>query len=279
MATRFPGVRQRQRSAASCCNSTTTRCCRCCSASTTSYLARIEQELGVSLVSRGNQRRDLRPGRCGHDRARGRWPALYRAAEARPRWSIAARSMRRCGWRARIDGAATRRSVRRRCQGRHRDPHPGAAPHHAALADAGALHAHAARAGAGVRPRARRHRQDLSRRRGCRGDADDRVRSIASSCRAPRSRRASGWASCPATCARRSIPICARSTTRCYDMLPGEQVVKRLTSRRDRDGAAGLHARPHAGAFLRHPRRGAEHHADADEDVPDPPRRGLAAWR
>ena len=40
-------------------------------------------------------------------------------------------------------------------------------------------------------------------------------RSIASCCRGPPSRPASGSASCPATCARRSIPICARSTTRC----------------------------------------------------------------
>ena len=37
----------------------------------------------------------------------------------------------------------------------------------------------------------------------------------ASSCRVPRSRPASGSASCPATCARRSILICGRSTTRC----------------------------------------------------------------
>ena len=38
--------------------------------------------------------------------------------------------------------------------------------------------------------------------------------SSASSCRVPPSRPASGSASCRATCARRSIPICARSTTR-----------------------------------------------------------------
>ena len=38
--------------------------------------------------------------------------------------------------------------------------------------------------------------------------------SSASSCRGRRSRPASGSASCPATCARRSIPICGRSTTR-----------------------------------------------------------------
>ena len=40
-------------------------------------------------------------------------------------------------------------------------------------------------------------------------------KSTASSCRGRRSRPASGSAFCPATCARRSIPICGRSTTRC----------------------------------------------------------------
>jgi hypothetical protein len=38
--------------------------------------------------------------------------------------------------------------------------------------------------------------------------------SIASFCRAPRSKPASGSASCPATCARKSIRICGRFTTR-----------------------------------------------------------------
>ena len=40
-------------------------------------------------------------------------------------------------------------------------------------------------------------------------------KSIASSCHGRRWKLASGWASCPATCARRSTRICARSTTRC----------------------------------------------------------------
>ena len=40
-------------------------------------------------------------------------------------------------------------------------------------------------------------------------------RSTASSCRARRSKPASGSAFCRATCARRSIPICGRSTMRC----------------------------------------------------------------
>jgi phosphate starvation-inducible PhoH-like protein len=41
------------------------------------------------------------------------------------------------------------------------------------------------------------------------------ARSIASCCRGRRSKPASGSAFCPATCARRSIRICGRSTTRC----------------------------------------------------------------
>jgi phosphate starvation-inducible protein PhoH len=53
------------------------------------------------------------------------------------------------------------------------------------------------------------------------------------------------------------------------DMLPADQLQKRL-------GAACLHARPHAGARVRDPRRGAEYDAGADEDVPHPARRGLA---
>ena len=39
-------------------------------------------------------------------------------------------------------------------------------------------------------------------------------------------------------------------------------------ARPDRGRAAGLHARPHAERLLHHPRRGPEHHARADEDVP-----------
>ena len=61
-----------------------------------------------------------------------------------------------------------------------------------------------------------------------------------------------------------------------YDMMPADKVERRDRRRGDRDRAAGLHARPHAGQCRRHPRRGAEHHLDADEDVPDPSRREFA---
>ena len=39
-----------------------------------------------------------------------------------------------------------------------------------------------------------------------------------------------------------------------------------------RDRPAGLHAGPHAGRRVHHPRRGAERHRRADEDVPHPAR-------
>ncbi len=42
--------------------------------------------------------------------------------------------------------------------------------------------------------------------------------------------------------------------------------------RHHRGGAAGLPAGPVAQRLVHHPRRGPEHHARADEDVPDPPR-------
>ena len=48
---------------------------------------------------------------------------------------------------------------------------------------------------------------------------------------------------------------------------------------RDRGRAAGLHARPHAQRLVRDPRRGAEHDARADEDVPHPARVRLADGR
>ena len=57
-----------------------------------------------------------------------------------------------------------------------------------------------------------------------------------------------------------------------YDMvdLGGRPDAARAPDRRG--GAARVHARPHAEQQLHHPRRGAEHHARADEDVPHPHR-------
>jgi phosphate starvation-inducible protein PhoH and related proteins len=53
-------------------------------------------------------------------------------------------------------------------------------------------------------------------------------RVTASSSRGRPSRRARSSASCRATCRRRSTPTCARSTTRCYDMLDAERIERLL---------------------------------------------------
>jgi hypothetical protein len=57
-----------------------------------------------------------------------------------------------------------------------------------------------------------------------------------------------------------------------YDLMGFDRVHQGLRAQRAGDRAAGLHARAHAEQRLRHPRRGAEHHARADEDVPHPHR-------
>ena len=110
-------------------------------------------------------------------------------------------------------------------------PDPHAPPRrHGALADAGRLHAGLRRRRSRVRPRTGGHRQDLSGRRLRRAMPGARARSSASCCRVRRWKRASGWASCPATCARRSIPICARSTTRSTIVLPPAKVERDLAT-------------------------------------------------
>ena len=48
--------------------------------------------------------------------------------------------------------------------------------------------------------------------------------------------------------------------------------------RHDRGRAAGVHARTHAERLVRRARRGAEHDARADEDVPHPARASARAW-
>ena len=54
-----------------------------------------------------------------------------------------------------------------------------------------------------------------------------------------------------------------------HDMMDAEQRRSAPRARRDRGRAAGVHARTDAQRLVRHPRRGAEHLAGADEDVPD----------
>ena len=64
-----------------------------------------------------------------------------------------------------------------------------------------------------------------------------------------------------------------------HDMMERRAGHRAPRARRDRGRAARLHARPHAQRLLHHPRRGAEHHARADEDVPDAPRLRLEDGR
>ncbi len=64
-----------------------------------------------------------------------------------------------------------------------------------------------------------------------------------------------------------------------HDMLDPEKVSAAPGARRDRDRAAGVHARQNAQRLLRDPRRGTEHHAGADEDVPHAPGLRLADGR
>ena len=64
-----------------------------------------------------------------------------------------------------------------------------------------------------------------------------------------------------------------------FDMVEPEGAQRLLERGHGRGGAAGVHARPHAQRQLHHPRRSPEHHARADEDVPDPHRIRVArSW-
>ena len=57
-----------------------------------------------------------------------------------------------------------------------------------------------------------------------------------------------------------------------HDMVDPESIPKLLAAGHDRGRAAGVPARPLAQRLVHRARRGAEHHARADEDVPDPAR-------
>ena len=154
-----------------------------------------------------HHRRLARRLRAGAARARG----PLRAAAARRRARVRRRRGRdpagdRAGLAVRLrpgDDAAELR-------GDQPAQAPGARPHRRA----GRLYPRACGAmrwcSAPARPAPARPGSRSPRRCSC----SSARRSTASCSRARRSRPANGSASCPATCARRSIPICARSTTR-----------------------------------------------------------------
>ena len=128
-----------------------------------------------------------------------------------------------------------------------------------------------------VRRRPGRHRQDVP------GDGDGDGRAVAARGQpdhphAPggRGRRAARLPARRPDGQGRPVPAPAVRRAQRHDgsrarrLAPGEG--------RDRGRAAGLHARPHAQRLVRDPRRGAEHDARADEDVPDAARVRLAGW-
>ena len=57
-----------------------------------------------------------------------------------------------------------------------------------------------------------------------------------------------------------------------HDMIDPESIPRLIAAGTIEVAPAGLHARPHAQRRVHHPRRGAEHLARADEDVPHPAR-------
>ena len=118
-----------------------------------------------------------------------------------------------------------------------------------------------------LRHRPGRHRQDLPRRRLRRRRARAR-RGQAHRPGAPRGRgrRAAGLPARRPRAEGRPVPAPAlRRALRPDGLRQGGQALRAAD---DRDRAARLHARAHAQPLLHHPRRGAEHHARADEDVP-----------
>ena len=64
-----------------------------------------------------------------------------------------------------------------------------------------------------------------------------------------------------------------------HDMIDPESIPRLMAAGHDRGRAAGVHAGPHPQRRVHHPRRGAEHLARADEDVPHPARLRLEDGR
>ena len=85
--------------------------------------------------------------------------------------------------------------------------------------------------------------------------------------------------SCPGTLSEKIDPYLRPLYDALHDMVDPDTDPQAAGSRHDRGRPAGVPARPLAQRLLHHPRRGAEHHARADEDVPDPPRLRLAHRR
>ena len=152
------------------------------------HLVRIEQALGVRLSCRGN-RVAIAGDSARVDAAQGALQGLWRRLE-RGESVAGPKSRRRSAWSKsnRSPAAAVGPAGHPHPQGRGGTAQPGP----------GAVYGGVGLARDGVRRRTGRHRQDLSRGGAGGGDAAGGG-SIASCCRAPRSRPASGSAFCRAT--------------------------------------------------------------------------------
>ena len=200
-------------------------------------------------------------GRGGAQGARG---ALRRAAQRRRR----ARA-RRASRRAHGDAAARGRA-RDRLRGRARRRRLAPA-HHREEPRAAALHRADAHTRRGVRERSGRHRQDLSRD-GARDRRAQPPRGLARGAHAARG-RSRREARLPARLdggEGESVPAAPLRRAQRHDADREGRPPDR--ARRDRGGAARLHARAHAQRLLRDPRRGPEHDQRADEDAAHAPR-------
>ena len=122
-----------------------------------------------------------------------------------------------------------------------------------------------------LRHRPGRHRQDLPRRRqGRAGAAGQAGQPDHPDPSGRRSRRAARLPARHALRQDRSVPAAAARRAARHDGSGLDPAAH--PGRHDRDRAAGLHARSNAERRVHHLGRGAEHHARADEDVPDPAR-------
>ncbi len=210
------------------------------------HLALLEERLGIEAHAHGNVVTLTGPAEACEIGARGAREAL----RARP----PGRGYRRRRYRR----PAAPRHVGSARQGRAR-PNPHAPQgDHRPLAQPEQLHQGLGPGRSRVRPRSRRHRQDLSRRRLRRavpGARTGRAHRPFPACR--RGRRAAGL---PAgRHAREGRSLSAPALRRPVRRAATGQGGARSGDRRHRDCTARLHARAHPGAFVRHSRRGAEH--------------------
>ena len=231
-------------------------------------LAALRDRIGCAIRLRGNQLTlEGTSGKVGRARARHRRARRARRGRARDRAEHGRRRAR---------GARRGRGSARGLRGRHLAP--PRQEDHAEDGQPEALRRRDPRLHDHVRHRARRDREDVpgdgARRRRARrprGEphhphaAGGRGRRAA---RLPARRHAGQGRPVPQAALRRALRHARRR--------PAQRLHREGD---DRGRAARVHARPHAERLVHHPRRGAEHDAGADADVPDAARLRLQGRR